>query len=185
MKSCVVPLRSGSSFFCCKKSMPLPIIRAVTLFSGRASDTSPQASTSPMRLSEKVQAHEPRQRGKRHTLSYTPARSTYTTFHAPRFHGYAGPRHRTMHHLRRRDCDITQPKRVRLTSAAISPNRETVPVSLFRHQHASVIVNVQAHSSKDASIHTSATLILFSTTELSIYLFIKGEQCCTPFTFQR
>lgn len=104
--------------------MPLPLIRAAALFSGRASDTSPQASTSPMRLSEKVQAHEPRQRGKRHTLAYTPARSPSTSFHAPRFHGYAGPRHRTMRHLRRRDCDITQPKRVRLTSAAISLTTE-------------------------------------------------------------
>ena len=60
MNSCGVPLRSGSSVFCCGKSMPLPLIRAATLFSGRASDTSPQVSISPMRLSEKVQAHEPR-----------------------------------------------------------------------------------------------------------------------------
>ena len=140
MNSCGVPLRSGSSVFCCGKSMPLPLIRAVPLFSGRASDTSPQVSISPMRLSEKVQAHEPRQRGKQHTLSYTSARSTSTSFHAPRFHGYAGPRHRTMHHLRRRDCDITQPKRVRLTSSAISQNRETASVSLFSPQHASVIL---------------------------------------------
>mgnify|MGYP007025035968 CR=1 FL=1 len=176
-------MRSGSSVFCCGKSMPLPLIRAVPLFSGRASDTSPQVSTSPMHLSEKVQAHEPRQRGKQHTLSYTSARSTSTTFHAPRFHGYASPRHRTMHHLRRRDCDITQPKRVRLTSSAISPNRETASVSLFSPQYASVLY-LPRHFIPSFSSSTSAMSFSFCTSSMSIYLFIKVNSVAHPSPFR-
>lgn len=94
MKLCVRSFRSVNLVCSSEKSMPLPLstpqlffsdVRRTRLLCRQVLHTFEESA------STRVTA-----RGKRHIHFSTAARIISTTFHAPQFHGCAGPRHRTM-----------------------------------------------------------------------------------------
>ena len=135
-----------------QKEYATSLIRTAALFSERASDTSPKVDKSDASFRESASTRATA-RGKQHTHFSTSARSPSTTFHAPRFYGYASPHHRTMHtyavgRLRHRPDETSSSDLLR----NLPRNRETtlfllLPTARKRHPP-----SCASTSPKDASI---------------------------------